>query len=71
MSYTVTPTNRVLIEARFGERREEYAYTPDATRRSSGSFIPVVEQGGSIPGLLYRGRRHLERRRSRISGRSA
>ena len=54
VSYTVTPTNRVLIEARFGERREEYAYTPDATDFDR-SFTPVIEQGGSIPGLLYRG----------------
>ena len=54
VSYTVTPTNRILIEARLGERREEYAYTPDATDFER-SFTPVIEQGGSIPGLLYRG----------------
>ena len=54
VSYTLTPTNKVLVEARFGERREEYAYTPDATAFDR-SFTPVIEQGGSIPGLLYRG----------------
>jgi hypothetical protein len=54
VSYTATPSNRILIEARFGERREEYAYTPDATDFDR-SFTPVIEQGGSIPGLLYRG----------------
>jgi hypothetical protein len=54
VSYTVTPSNRILIEARLGERREEYAYTPDATDFER-SFTPVIEQGGSIPGLLYRG----------------
>jgi hypothetical protein len=54
VSYTATPTNRILIEARLGERREEYAYNPDATPAEL-SLLPVVEQGGSIPGLLYRG----------------
>ena len=55
VSYTATPTNRVLIEARFGVRREEYAYTPTSTLDPQRLLIPVLEQGGSIPGLLYRG----------------
>jgi len=55
VAYTSTPTNRVLIEARFGVRREEYAYTPTSTLDPQRLLIPVVEQGGSIPGLLYRG----------------
>ena len=54
MPYTATPTNRVLIEARFGVRREEYTYNPDATP-DRAAMIPVIEQGGQIPGLLYRG----------------
>jgi hypothetical protein len=54
VSYTATPTNRLLIEARLGERREEYAYDPNATP-AQRALIPVVEQGGAIPGLLYRG----------------
>jgi len=55
VSYTSTPTNRVLIEARFGIRREEYAYTPTSTLDPQRLLIPVIEQGGLIPGLLYRG----------------
>src|SRR4051812_3508027 len=55
VAYTATPTNRVLIEARFGVRREEYAYTPTSTIDPQRLLIPVVEQGGTIPGLLYRG----------------
>ena len=55
IAYTATPTNRVLIEARFGVRREEYAYTPTSTIDPQRLLIPVIEQGGSIPGLLYRG----------------
>jgi hypothetical protein len=54
VSYTGTPSNRVLIEARFGARREAYAYNPDALPAEL-AMIPVVEQGGLIPGLLYRG----------------
>ena len=55
VAYTATPTNRVLIEARFGVRREEYAYTPTSTLDPQRLLIPVIEQGGAIPGLLYRG----------------
>jgi hypothetical protein len=54
VAYTSTPTSRVLLEARFGIRREEYAYSPDATA-AQRLLIPVTEQGGAIPGLLYRG----------------
>ena len=70
VSYTVTPTNRMLIEARFGERREEYAYTPDATDVRavvhSGRRTGRVDSGPAVSG-----RRHLDGARSRISGRSA
>ncbi|HUK34627.1 MAG TPA: TonB-dependent receptor [Vicinamibacterales bacterium] len=55
VSYTSTPTNKILIEARFGVRREEYAYTPTSTLDPQRLLIPVTEQGGAIPGLLYRG----------------
>ncbi len=55
VAFTSTPTSRVLIEARFGVRREEYAYTPTSTMDPQRLLIPVLEQGGTIPGLLYRG----------------
>jgi hypothetical protein len=55
VAYTSTPTNRVLVEARFGMRREEYAYDPTSTLDPDRLLIPVIEQGGLIPGLLYRG----------------
>ncbi|MEP7304996.1 MAG: carboxypeptidase regulatory-like domain-containing protein [Acidobacteriota bacterium] len=55
VSYTATPTSRLLVEARFGIRREEYAYDPTSTIDPQRLLIPVVEQGGLIPGLLYRG----------------
>ena len=54
-AYTATPTNRLLFEARFGMRREEYAYTPTNTIDPQRLLIPVIEQQGLIPGLLYRG----------------
>lgn len=55
VSYTATPTNRVLVEARVGVRREEFAYTPTSDIDPQRLLIPVIEQGGAIPGLLYRG----------------
>src|SRR5687767_6140089 len=55
LSYTATPSSRVLIEARAGARREEFAYTPNNIVDPLRLLIPVVEQGGLIPGLLYRG----------------
>ena len=55
VSWTATPTNRLLVEARFGVRREEYAYTPEQSPGPGRLLIPVIEQGGLIPGLLYRG----------------
>jgi hypothetical protein len=55
LSYTATPSSRVLIEARAGVRREEFAYTPNSIVDPQRLLIPVVEQGGLIPGLLYRG----------------
>ena len=45
----------LLVEARFGVRREEYAYTPNNLQDPDRLLIPVIEQGGLIPGLLYRG----------------
>jgi hypothetical protein len=55
LSYTATPSSRVLVEARVGVRREEFAYTPNNAADPQRLLIPVVEQGGLIPGLLYRG----------------
>jgi hypothetical protein len=55
VAYTSTPTNRLLIEARAGIRREEYAYTPDSADDPGRLLIPVIDQGGLIPGLIYRG----------------
>jgi hypothetical protein len=55
VAWTATPTNRLLVEARAGVRREEYAYTPTDTVDPLRLLTPVIEQGGLIPGLLYRG----------------
>ena len=55
VSWTATPSNKLLVEARFGARREEYAYTPNNLQDPQRLLIPVIEQGGLIPGLLYRG----------------
>jgi hypothetical protein len=56
LSYTAAVSSRVLVEARAGVRREEYAYTPNNPEDPERRLIPVIEQGGVIPGLLYRGR---------------
>ena len=40
VAYTATPTNRLLFEARFGIRREEYAYTPTIDDRSAAAADP-------------------------------
>ena len=56
VSYTAALSSRVLIEARAGVRREEFAYTPNNLEDPLRLMIPVIEQGGLIPGLLYRGR---------------
>ena len=55
VSYTAAVSSRVLVEARAGVRREEYAYTPDNLEDPNRLLIPVLEQAGLIPGLLYRG----------------
>lgn len=55
LAYTATPTSRILVEARFGVRREGFAYTPNNLTDPQRLLIPVVEQAGLIPGLLYRG----------------
>ena len=55
ISWTATPTNRVLLEARLGTRREEYAYTPNNLQDPDRLLIPVIDQAGLIPNLLYRG----------------
>jgi Carboxypeptidase regulatory-like domain len=55
IAWTATPSNRVLVEARWGVRREEYAYSPHNLQDPDHLLIPVIEQAGLIPGLLYRG----------------
>lgn len=55
LSYTAAVSSRVLVEARAGLRREEFAYTPNNLEDPLRLLIPVIEQGGLIPGLLYRG----------------
>jgi len=55
IAWTATPSNRVLFEARWGVRREEYAYSPHNLQDPDHLLIPVIEQAGLIPGLLYRG----------------
>ena len=56
VSYTAAFSSRILVEARAGVRREEFAYTPNNPEDPNRLLIPVIEQGGLIPGLLYRGR---------------
>src|SRR5688572_26862270 len=56
VSYTAAISSRVLVEARAGLRREAFAYTPNNLDDPERRLIPVIEQGGLIPGLLYRGR---------------
>ena len=69
--YTATPTNRVLIEARFGVRREEYAYTPTSTHRSAATADSGRRTGRiRFPGCSIAAAA-CRRRRSPISGRSA
>jgi hypothetical protein len=55
VAWTATPTSRLLVEARLGARREQYAYTPNNLDDPARQLTPVIEQGGLIPGLLYRG----------------
>jgi hypothetical protein len=55
VSYTATPSSRILVEARAGIRREQFAYTPNNPVDPNRLLIPVIEQVGLIPGLLYRG----------------
>ena len=43
------------MEARAGIRREQFAYTPNNLEDPNRLLIPVLEQAGLIPGLLYRG----------------
>jgi hypothetical protein len=58
-AWTAPFTSRLMAEARVGyrvERITNHATTPDDPELA---FIPVVEQGGSIPGLLYRAKGEL------------
>ena len=51
--WTAPVTNRVLIEARSGTRRESYTFDPED--HPFVNLINVTEQLGAIPGLSYRG----------------
>jgi hypothetical protein len=51
--WTAPVTNRLLIEARSGTRRESYTFDP--RDHPFVNLINVTEQGGLIPGLSYRG----------------
>ena len=51
--WTAPFTNRLLIEARSGTRRESYTFDPD--EHPFVNLINVTEQLDSIPGLSYRG----------------
>src|SRR6185436_4442405 len=50
VAYTATPSSRLLVEARIGVRREEFAYTPNNLDDPDRLLTPVIEQGGLIPG---------------------
>jgi hypothetical protein len=55
LSWTSPLTNRVLLEARLGFRRERYVYSKTPADSPIMNLIPVIETAGLIPGLLYRG----------------
>jgi len=55
VGWTAPITNHVLLEARVGFRNETYANVPSYPAGDPYfQLIPVVEQGGLIPGLNYR-----------------
>jgi hypothetical protein len=48
-------TSRLLLEAGFLNRGERFAYTRPPASDPILEMIPVIEQAGVIPGILYRG----------------
>ena len=52
VAWTAPVSSRVLLEARAGFRGEHYAYSPTKTNPNL-DLIPVTEQGGPVPGILY------------------
>jgi hypothetical protein len=57
VGWTAPLTSRLLVDARFASHAEELhnAAWPEDPTDPYRSLIAVTEQGGSIPGLLYRG----------------
>ena len=53
LGWTAPVTNRLLFELRSGLRREDYTFDP--LDHPFVNLINVTEQGGTIPGLSYRG----------------
>ena len=49
MTWTSPMTNRLLAEAGFAQMRTKYG-----RQNRNADLIPVTEQGGAIPGLVYR-----------------
>ena len=61
VSWTATPSNKLLVEARFGGRREEYAYTPNNFRIRTATADPCHRAGRSHPGSAVSRQRAAER----------
>jgi len=53
-TWTSTVTNRLLLEAGFGTFLSRYGGVPRTDGTYNPLMIPVTEQAGTIPGLVYR-----------------
>jgi hypothetical protein len=52
-TWTSTITSRLLFEARLADHSERYLETRPPAGSVYWKLIPITEQGGSIPGLIY------------------
>ena len=52
-TWTSTLSSRLLFEARLADHAEEYLETRPPAGSVYWKLIPITEQGGSIPGLIY------------------